>query len=224
MYSTGLISIWTNDMIQQILKKSIFLNLLHGFSKQQRKPGGTASLFITNISYHTIQKGYSFNRTNYKIVKQAIKGFKHIRPPKKRTKKPLNIIILRKIWPFIDKSSYIGKLIAAALCLAYWYGLRVSKYAATAKDIRTGKRQHLRHEHVHFTYKNRKVIEATITTPKSKCIQAGEKPKKVSCRCTCPDIRGPHTLHRLMKRQKKTLSKLRFLLRHPPAYTLRLPK
>ena len=138
----------------------------------------------------------------YKIVAQAIKGFKSLRPSKKRTKKPLNIVILRKLWPFISQKSYTRKLIAAVLCLAYWYGLRVSEYAATNKDIRIQKRVHLKHEHIRFLYKNSEVIEATVTIPKSKCIQTDENPEKVSYLCTCPGVCDPHTLYTLIETQK----------------------
>ena len=90
---------------------------------------------MTALSKYWAAFGVDWIRSNHPQITAALNGFRKIRPPKKRERRPFTLNHLLKVRKYIPLQTYDGKLIWCLLLTGYFWGGRSGEYTAkSSKD------------------------------------------------------------------------------------------
>ncbi len=166
-----------------------------------------AKACVQAVTAYWANKGWSFQRKNHPQIAKQLKGYRRLKPSKKRVRKPFSIHHLQFALDWLLKKVSLQKLtLAAALCIGYFFGGRVGESTCNKKTLALGAVM-LLWEHLDFVYdEDEKIKSLIINFQKSKVNQFGEKVEIVEARCTCgknSDPCAPHIVAKLLRMRYK---------------------
>ena len=146
--------------------------------------GGVMCSNIDGIMSFLKDNGKYYDRQQHPVIRRQLNGFIKKRPSEKRPKRPfMDVFMLICFKHIINKKSYLGWVVGAAICLGYWHGLRPGEYSTHSK---TKPHHILRCKHQQFGPINaKKQFENIITLDGSKTNRIHNKKEIISCSCTC---------------------------------------
>ena len=163
---------------------------------------GAASRRLTALGHHWTLHGEQWCRKSHPILAKMLKGYRRKRPPELRPKKPWTFVHMQEAWNHLDLNTYSGNLAAATLCIGYFYGGRVSEYAAYARKDWT---QIICPDDLELIYNGDSLISIIIDFKYHKSNKDGIYCGKVDAICACDTGICPiHMLQRYLEIRNRT--------------------
>ena len=140
--------------------------------------GGTAARCLTAVNHYLADNFIDWHRPRW--ISNLLKGFRALRPPKLRPKRPMCHIFLDYIFQhFIIKNNVEYQAAWVAILFGYWGGLRPNEFAVTRDSTL------LRLRDIRWNPNTDNPKEIILVLKKSKTNRYGSKFEQIAMKCRC---------------------------------------
>ena len=179
--------------------------------------GQTVSKALTSVTSILSEEGVEWKRKNCPYIGRLIKGFKKLKPPQHRVKRPLSNIHVALIWRHcIDKQALHRVALGLAILVGYFAGLRPEQVSRTKANRNIKMRQ------LTFCPSFDDCREISVNIRFSKTNQLGDRIETMELECYCDKkllgISMPCPVHHLIKYLKRRINKFGKLKGNDPVF------
>lgn len=107
-----------------------FIWYLYKYTSQRY---GGANKCVTAVGNYWKLKGYDWERKKHPTIRMMMTGYRDLKPSQKRDRYPFSFFHMKEALAFLILSTYTGLLIAAVLCIGYFFGGRSCEYSANSR-------------------------------------------------------------------------------------------